>query len=91
MNWLDKLQHKGTKDMRIDLYLHNDEPDTPSVLKRLNSIDAKLGILSTDIKTELDGILAGVLSPEVQAKVDQIFAQATATSAKLDAATKPNP
>jgi hypothetical protein len=70
---------------RIDIYHHVEHGD---LLTRLDAIDKKLGVLSTDIKAELDGVLAGVLSPEVQAKVDQIFAQAIATSAKLDAASQ---
>lgn len=52
-------------------------------------VDSIIALL-TGIKAQLDAVLAGGLTPDVQAKVDAIFAQATTNAAKIDAAITAN-
>lgn len=54
------------------------------------AVDDSIITLLTGIKAQLDAILAGGVSPEVQAKIDAIFAKAEANKAKLAAAIVAN-
>ncbi len=52
-------------------------------------VDSVIALLN-GLKTQLDGVIAGNLPPNLQAKVDAIFAEATGSSAKIDAAITSN-
>lgn len=55
-----------------------------------STLDDSIIALLTGIKAQLDAVLAGGLTPALQAKVDQIFAQAEANKAKVAAAITAN-
>lgn len=46
--------------------------------------------LVTNLKTQLDGILAGGLTPAAQAKVDALFASVTTNATKVQTAIDAN-
>lgn len=52
--------------------------------------DDSIIVLMNGIKDQLATALGGALSPDAQAKVDAIFAQATANSSKIQAAIDAN-
>lgn len=55
-----------------------------------STLDDSIITLLTGIKAQLDAVLAGGLTPEVQAKVDAIFTAAEANKAKVAAAIAAN-
>ncbi len=52
-------------------------------------VDSIISLL-TGVEKQLADVLAGALPPDVQAKVNAIFAQATASAGKIDAAITAN-
>lgn len=55
-----------------------------------STLDDSIIALLTSVKTELDSVLAGNLTPDQQAKVDAIFATLEANKAKVAAAVTAN-
>lgn len=55
-----------------------------------DAVDDSIIALLTGIKAQLDAVIAGGLSPAVQAKVDAIFAKVEASKAKVAAAVVAN-
>ena len=62
-------------------------------LDKVTELDTKVGGLITlfnGIKEQLDEVLAGNLTEEQQAKVDEIFAKAQEAAGEIDAALAAN-
>lgn len=55
-----------------------------------DTVEDSVIALLTGIKAQLDTILAGGVTPAQQAKIDEIFAKAEASKAKLEAAILAN-
>ncbi len=64
--------------------------ETLAAVQAESTVDDSIIALLAGLKAQLDAVLAGGLTPEAQAKVDAIFAQATANSVKVSDAVTAN-
>lgn len=64
--------------------------ETLAAVNAESTVDDSIIALLTGIKAQLDAVLAGGLTADAQAKVDAIFAAASANSAKVSAAVTAN-
>lgn len=64
--------------------------DLVSDVQSESTVDDSIVALTTSIKAQLDALLAGQLSPDQQAKVDQVFSTIEANKAKVAAAVTAN-
>ena len=83
---LQLLQESKSREIKIMATL---EEVLVSVADEATQIGS-LSVLTAGIKAQLDAILAGALTPEVQAKVDAVFAGVEANKAAVVAAINQN-
>ncbi len=81
---------------KLDLILSNQETIMATLDETLAAVTAEdskvdsIIALLNGVEKQLADVLAGALPPAVQAKVDAIFAQATASAGKIDTAITAN-
>lgn len=87
---LDRIERKLDQVLKREIVIMATLDETLVKVQQEATVDDSIIVLVNSMKAQLDGFLAGQLTPEAQQKVDALFSGVTDNIAKVSAAVVAN-